>query len=98
MSLKFRIVFYNVMIFLVIFDIIYLVVWFFLIEMNLFTAILVAGIAALLMPWARANYVPSKRKVMIRSLAYNLYRNFQNNKGLSLKNNEQTNQQQINLQ
>lgn len=80
MSLKFRIVFYNVMLFLIIFDIIYLIVWIFSIEMNPAKAIIVAGISALLMPWARAASPGSKRKVMIRSLAYHWYRKYQDNR------------------
>ena len=80
MSLKFRIVFYNVMIFLIIFDILYLIVWVFLIEMNPVKAIIVAGITALLMPWALAASAGSKRKVVIRSLAFQWYRKYQGNR------------------
>lgn len=80
MSLKFRILFYNVMLFLIIFDIIYLIVWIFSIEMNPAKAIIVAGISALLMPWARSASPGSKRKVMIRSMAYHWYRKYQDNR------------------
>lgn len=80
MSLKFRIVFYNVMLFLIIFDIVYFIVWVFLIEMNPLKAIIVAGIAALLMPWARKASPGSKRKVVIRSLAYQKYKKYQESK------------------
>lgn len=80
MSLKFRIVFYNVMLFLIIFDIIYFIVWVFLIEMNPIKAIIVAGITALLMPWARKAGPESKRKVMIRSMAYHWYKRYQDSR------------------
>lgn len=49
MPLKFKIVFYNLMLFLIIFDVIYLVVWILSIEMNPVKAVLVAGFTALLM-------------------------------------------------
>jgi len=75
MPLKFKIVFYNFMIFLFIFDIIYLMVWIMSIEMNPVKGIIVAGVAALVMPWARPTQLPSGRKVAIRSLAYIVYKN-----------------------
>jgi len=75
MALKFKIVFYNFMIFLFIFDIIYLMVWIMSIEMNPVKGIIVAGVAALVMPWARPTQLPSGRKVAIRSLAYIVYKN-----------------------
>ena len=80
MSLKFRIIFYNVMLFLVIFDVIYLLVWIFSIEMNPVKAVMVAGITSVLMPWARSANGQSKRKVVIRSLAYQWYRKYQENR------------------
>lgn len=80
MSLKFRIVFYNVMIFLLLFDILYLFVWLCSIEMNWIKMIIVAAITAILMPWARKNTSPSKRKVVIRSIGYDLYRKYQTSK------------------
>lgn len=76
MSLKFKIVFYNLMIFLVIFDIIYLFVWIFSIHMNPLKGLAVAAIAALVMPWARPNKTSSGRKVAIRSLAFVLYKKY----------------------
>jgi len=76
MPLKFKIVFYNFMIFLIIFDIIYLIVWIFSIEMNPVKAVIVAGLAALLTPWAKATNLQSGRKVAIRSLAFVLYKNY----------------------
>lgn len=80
MPLKFKIVFYNLMIFLVIFDIIYLFVWIFSIHMNPLKGLAVAAIAALVMPWARPNKTSSGRKVAIRSLAYVLYKKYQKTK------------------
>ncbi len=76
MSLKFKIVFYNVMIFLIIFDILYLFVWILAIRMDPVKGLLVAGIAALIMPWARPTNMSSGRKVAIRSLAYVLYKKY----------------------
>ncbi len=76
MPLKFKIPFYNFMIFLVIFDIIYLLVWIFSIEMNPVKGVIVAGVAALIMPWARPTHLPSGRKVAIRSLAYIIYKKY----------------------
>lgn len=85
MPIKFKIVFYNFMIFLVLFDIIYLSVWIFSLEMNPIKALIVAGVTILLMPWARATNQQNRRKVAIRSLAYDFYRNVKNRK----KNNNQ---------
>jgi hypothetical protein len=76
MSIKFKIVFYNLMIFMVIFDLIYLFVWILSIEMNPLKAAIVASISALLMPWARVAQIESGRKVVIRSYAYLLYGKF----------------------
>ncbi|BBE16974.1 hypothetical protein AQPE_1121 [Aquipluma nitroreducens] len=63
------------MIFLIIFDIIYLFVWLMSIEMNPVKGLIVAASAALIMPWARPTHLPSGRKVAIRSLAYIVYKN-----------------------
>jgi len=63
------------MIFLIIFDIIYLFVWIMSIEMNPVKGLIVAATAALIMPWARPTQLPSGRKVAIRSLAYIVYKN-----------------------
>jgi hypothetical protein len=76
MPLKFKIVFYNLMLFLILFDVIYLIVWVMSIEMNPLKAVFVAGITALLMPWAKAVTRENGRKVAIRSLAYDLIRNY----------------------
>ena len=80
MPVKFKIVFYNFMIFLILFDILYLIVWMFSIEMNPVKAVIVAGITALIMPWARSMDFQSRRKVVIRSYAVDLYRKFQNSR------------------
>lgn len=76
MSIKLKIVFYNFMIFMVIFDLIYLFVWILSIEMNPLKAVIVASISAMLMPWARAAQLESGRKVVIRSYAYILYNKY----------------------
>jgi hypothetical protein len=65
------------MIFLIIFDIIYLIVWIFSIQMNPVKAVIIAGITALLTPWARAIDRQSGRKVVIRSYAFNIYKRLQ---------------------
>lgn len=80
MSQKFKIVFYNFMIFLILFDILYIIVWIFLIEMNPVKAVIVAGITALLMPWAKAANTESYKKVIIRSYAVDLYKKFQHSR------------------
>ncbi|HZL09558.1 MAG TPA: hypothetical protein VFC65_06145 [Prolixibacteraceae bacterium] len=76
MNLKYKIIFFNVMLFLIIFDIIYLMVWIFSIQMNPAKAVIVAGISALLMPWVRATNFQSGRKIFIRSYAVVLYHKF----------------------
>jgi len=80
MPLKFKIVFYNFMIFLILFDVIYLLVWIFSIEMNPVKAVIVAGVTILLMPWARATHHQTGRKVAIQSLAYVFYKKHQKQK------------------
>lgn len=74
MPLKFKIVFYNLMLFLVLFDFIYLMVWIFSIEMNLLKAFIVGGLTVFLMPWARKSKSKSGRKVIIRSFGYEMYK------------------------
>jgi hypothetical protein len=64
------------MIFLIIFDIIYLFVWIFSIHMNPLKGLAVAAIAALVMPWAKATNNHKGRKVAIRSLAFVLYKKY----------------------
>jgi len=80
MPVKFKIVFYNFMIFLILFDILYLIVWMFSIEMNPVKAVIVAGITALIMPWARSTIFQSRRKVVIRSFAVDLYKKYHHSK------------------
>ena len=75
MPLRIKIAFYNLMIFLFIFDIIYLFVWIMSIEMNAVKGLIVAATAALIMPWARPTRFSTGRKVAIRSLAYIVYKN-----------------------
>ena len=73
MKLKFKIVFFNFMLFMIIFDVIYLVVWIFSVQMNPVKAVIVAGITALLMPWVRAARLESGSKVVIQNYVYILY-------------------------
>lgn len=76
MNLKFKIIFFNLIIFLIIFDLIYLLVWIFAIHMNPIHIVIVSGIAALVTPWARASKQLSGRKVIIRSLASDSYNKY----------------------
>lgn len=76
MNLKFKIVFFNFMIFLIIFDIIYLFVWILSIQMNPAKAVIVAGMAAIFTPWARPSHLQSGRKVVIQSYAYLIYHKY----------------------
>ena len=76
MNLKFKVGFYNLMIFLIIFDIIYFTVWMLSIQMNLVKALIVIAFAALLTPWARMSDPDSGRKVMIRSYAFVMYNKY----------------------
>ena len=80
MSQKYKIVFYNIMIFLILFDILYVAVWIFSIEMNPVKAVIVAGITALLMPWAKAANTETHRRVVIRSYAVDLYKKYQHSR------------------
>ena len=77
MPLKFKIIFYNLMLFLIIFDVIYLIVWALSIDMNPIKALLVAGFTALLMPWAKATNQTGK-KVAISSYVFVLYKKYRN--------------------
>ena len=72
MKKKVKLVFLNFMIFLIIFDLIYLFVWIFSMQMNPVKALLVAGISLILTPWIRQSNQPAGRKVVIRSYAYSL--------------------------
>lgn len=78
MPLKFKIVFFNFMIFLILFDILYLMVWIFSIEMNPIKTVVVAAVTSIIMPWARLSVFESRRKVIIRSYIVDLYRIYQN--------------------
>jgi hypothetical protein len=73
MNLKSKILFFNFLIFLIIFDFIYLMVWIFSIQMNPVKAVIAAGIAALLTPWVRPASQHSGQKVMVRNLAFSFY-------------------------
>ena len=64
------------MIFVIIFDIIYLIVWVFSIHMNPVKAVLVAGIAVLLTPWAKTTKLHSGRKIAIRIYAVDIYKKY----------------------
>lgn len=76
MQQKFKLAFYNFMIFLIIFDIIYLIVWIFSIQMNPVKAAIIAGVTALLTPWAKAIHIQSGNKVVIRSFVFNVYKKY----------------------
>jgi len=76
MNLKFKIIFFNFIIFLIIFDLIYMLVWIFSVHMNPIQAFLIAGIAAIVTPWARASEQLSGRKVIIRSYAFIAYHKY----------------------
>ncbi len=76
MTLKQKILFFNFMIFLVLFDMIYLVVWTFSIHMDPIKAGVVAGLTALLTPWARASHYESGKKVIIRSYLTVIYKKY----------------------
>ena len=78
MPLKFKIVFYNFMIFLILFDLLYLMVWLFSIEMNPIKTVIVAVVTSVIMPWARSAVFESRRKVIVRSYAFDLFRKYQN--------------------
>ena len=76
MSLKFKIVFFNLMVVLIIFDIIYLIVWILSIQMNPAKAVIIAGIAALLTPWIKRAEPQSDRKVTISNFAFAWYNKY----------------------
>jgi hypothetical protein len=76
MSLQLKIVFFNLMIFLILFDIIYLFVWILSIQMNPVKAVIVAGTAALLTPWIKKADPQSDRKVIIRNFAFAWYNKY----------------------
>jgi len=76
MNIKSKMLFFNFMIFLIIFDFIYLTVWIFSIQMNPVKAVIVVGIAALLTPWVRHANHHSGQKVVIRSIAFSLYHKY----------------------
>jgi len=76
MSLKFKIVFFNLVVFLIIFDAIYLIVWILSIQMNPAKAVIVAGIAALLTPWIKKAESDSDRKVTIMNFAFAWYNKY----------------------
>jgi hypothetical protein len=76
MSLKFKVVFFNLMVFLIIFDVIYLLVWILSIQMNPVKAVIVAGVAAVLTPWVKLGDRNSGQKVIIRSYVYSWYNKY----------------------
>ncbi len=80
MKLSHKITFFNFMIFLIVFDVIYLFVWILSIQMNPVKAVIVAGLAALLTPWARSSNLQTGRKVIIRSYATVIYNKYLRNK------------------
>jgi len=76
MSLKFKVVFFNMMVFLIIFDVIYLLVWILSIQMNPVKAVIVAGVAAILTPWVKTGDRNSGQKVIIQSYVYSWYNKY----------------------
>jgi len=76
MNLKYKILFYNFLMFLVLFDVLYIIFWAFSIQMNPLKAILVAVITSLLMPWVKASDPDSGRKVAVKIYAAILYQRF----------------------
>jgi hypothetical protein len=76
MNIKSKMVLFNFIIFLIIFDVIYLTVWIFSIQMNPVKAVIVTGTAALLTPWVRHANHPSGQKVVIRSIMFSLYHKY----------------------
>lgn len=76
MNLKYKILFYNIFMFLVFFDVLYIIFWVFSIQMNPLKAILVAVITTLLMPWIKASDPDSGRKVAIKIYAAIVYKRF----------------------
>ena len=76
MKPKSKMLFYNFMIFMIIFDAIYLMVWIFSIQMNPVKAVIVAGLAIMLTPWARPANLRTGRKVVIKSLVFSLYNKY----------------------
>jgi len=72
MHLKYKILFFNFLIFLAIFDVLYLLVWILSIHMNPVKAVIVAGIAVILTPWVRPAEQQSGQKVTTKILAFSL--------------------------
>jgi hypothetical protein len=62
--------FFNLMIFLILFDIIYLLVWILSIHMNPVKAVIAAGIAGVLTPWVKKADPQSDSKVVVRHFAF----------------------------
>lgn len=77
MSLKFKIAFYNLMAFLAVFDVIYLLTWMLYISDSLFRGLIACGIAVILTPWASPSGYSTGRKVVIRSLVWKWYKKYQ---------------------
>ena len=76
MSLKFKAVFFNTVVFMIIFDVVYILVWSLSIRMNPVKAVIVLGIAAILTPWVKLIDANSGRKVVIRSYVYAWYNKY----------------------
>jgi len=76
MSLKFKVIFFNMMVFLIIFDVIYMLVWILSIQMNPVKAFIVAGVAAILTPWVKVSDQDSNRKIVIRSYVFAWYNKY----------------------
>jgi len=77
MKLKYKIVLFNFLMFLVIFDVLYIIFWSFSIQMNPVKALLVATIAVLFTPWVKASKQQSVKKVTVKIFASELIRKLQ---------------------
>ncbi len=77
MKLKYKIILFNFLMFLVIFDVLYIIFWVFSIQMNPIKAILVATITVLFTPWVKASKQQSGKKVTVKIFASELIRKLQ---------------------
>ena len=73
MNIRYKLIFYNIVIFLVVFDVIYLIVWVLSIQMTPLKALVAAIFAAFCTPWARRTNGEQGGKVVIRNYAFIVY-------------------------
>lgn len=72
MNYKLKIFLINLIVFLIIFDIIYLTIWIFSIKMNFFKALMVATIAVLITPWIKPASQSGNNKILVKIYANTL--------------------------